>query len=113
MQDSEVVGVQIDNVVCFIYYREYLYRQDNLMSRLNMTILREEKQLKISFDSAVYEEDGLFPPGGVLVVSSLANMGAYTDKIGNYSFMCTIVVMWCFSVLITELRQLQTNHNQS
>ena len=24
--NDEVVGVKIDNVVCFLYYREYLYR---------------------------------------------------------------------------------------
>lgn len=52
-----------------------------------------------------------FPDRPLLITSKLESMETYTDKIANYSFVCTIIVSWAFSVLMAEIRSMQQNHN--
>ena len=39
---DKLKGVRIENVMCFVYVKEYLYQVNSLLSRVNMTYIKDE-----------------------------------------------------------------------
>jgi hypothetical protein len=44
--------------------------------------------------------DSMIAGGAVKSKLTMSSLEIYADKIANYSFVCTVVVVWSFSVLM-------------
>jgi hypothetical protein len=55
----------------------------------------------MGFQLGNVENDPLLSsPTGIWSVLQIASLENYTSKIANYSFVCTVIVVWSFSVLM-------------
>jgi len=78
-----------------------LYLEKEIITRVNITFLRINEKILMGFQLGNVENDPLLSsPTGIWSVLQIASLENYTSKIANYSFVCTVIVVWSFSVLM-------------
>ena len=82
-----------------------MYLEKEIITRVNITFLRIDEKFLMVFQLGNVENDPLLmSPTEILSVLQIASLESYTSKIANYSFVCTVIVVWSFSVLMAQIR---------
>ena len=82
-----------------------MYLEKEIITRVNITFLRIDEKFFMAFQLGNVENDPLLmSPTEILSVLQIASLENYTSKIANYSFVCTVIVVWSFSVLMAQIR---------
>ena len=78
-----------------------MYLEKEIITRVNITFLRINEKIVMGFQLGNVENDPLLSsPTDIWSVLQIASLENYTSKIANYSFVCTVIVVWSFSVLM-------------
>lgn len=100
-------GFRVTNILCSVSMKENMYLLSEIVTRVDMSISKIKNDWLVTFSSSDKEIQLLANITTKLQVASLEN---YTNKIANYSFISTIIVVWSFSVLMQNIRTIAQNH---
>ena len=82
-----------------------MYLEKEIITRVNITFLKIDEKFFMVFQMGNVENDPLLmSPTEILSVLQIASLENYTSKIANYSFVCTVIVVWSFSVLMAQIK---------
>ena len=87
-----------------------MYSVLDTASRVNFTFVRtpgEDLQISFAADSEI--TIGYTYPELVTSTMREGSYEAFSDKIANYSFVCTVIVVWSFSCMISQIRIISQN----
>lgn len=87
-----------------------MYSVLDTASRVNFTFVRSPgEDLQISFAADSEITIGYTYPELVTSTMREGSYEAFSDKIANYSFVCTVIVVWSFSCMISQIRIISQN----
>lgn len=94
--------MKVTNILSSISIKQNLYLESEIIARVNMTFEKlDDRQIVMTLESAQsMDMDSMIAGGVVKSILSLSSLELYSDKIANYSFACTVIVVWAFSVLM-------------
>lgn len=80
------------------------------VTRVNVTFEKmQDGGMQVTLQSAYHDLDKGYPANPIIAHVQSESLEYYTDKIANYSFVCTIFVVWSFSVLMAQIRLISQN----